>query len=57
MLVEPREDIYRRCVDGEFDTRDIHTAVAAHVLRIPSKSVTPEQRRAAKTATYSNRGI
>lgn len=46
------DDVWRRTKAGEFDTNDIHTAMAAYVLGIPSKQVTPEQRQEAKISNY-----
>lgn len=37
---------------GEFDTNNIHTAMAAYVYGIPTRQVTNEQRQEAKQANY-----
>lgn len=45
-------EVYRLMLLGEFDTQDIHTAMAAYQYRIPAASVTPELRNEAKQANY-----
>jgi hypothetical protein len=49
---ETFDSIYHKVCMGELGTRDIYTAVAAHVLGIPAAEVTPEQRRVAKSASF-----